>query len=217
MKKNTISTFTASPADYMQAIKNKGEILIRFNSMSRELESVIIKILHRYLEEYDILYMKNPILNIMKELMNNAVKANMKRLYFNLKHLDINSPKDYEKGMLSFKADTYSRDNTGDDGLFDKLEESGLYVTISFKSTEKDLSISVANNIPILDSELKKVKERIAKAYEYNDISDAFDDVTDDSEGAGLGLIMAMMLFKNSGLRSDCARTRSCPALQHRN
>ncbi len=184
----------------MQAIKDKREFYIQFHQFAKDVESVIIKIIHRYLEEYDILFMKNPILTVVKELLNNAVKANVKRLYFRNKNLDINTTEDYRKGMETFKDEVYKQNSSE---LLDKLEKSNLVVRISFKTSKEHIHINVINNIPILEQELSKVKARIAKAYKYKDITDSFDDVIDDSEGAGLGLIMAMMLFKNAGLPSD--------------
>ncbi len=184
----------------MQAIKEKKEFYIQFHQFARDVESVVTRIIHRYLEEYDILFMKNPILTVVKELLNNAVKANVKRLYFKNKKLEISKIDDYRKGMESFKEEVYQKDNNE---LLNKLEKSNLVVRISFKTSKEHIHINVINNIPILEQELNKVKARIVKAYKYHDITDAFDDVIDDSEGAGLGLIMAMMLFKNAGLPAD--------------
>jgi HD-like signal output (HDOD) protein len=195
-----VKHYTANPPDYMQAIKDKKEFYIQFHQFARDVESVIIRIVHRYLEEYDILFMKNPILTVVKELLNNAVKANIKRLYFKNKNLEIDKIDEYRKGMETFKTEVYQKDNSA---FLDKLEKSNLVVRISFKTSKEHIHINVINNIPILDQELKKVRARIVKAYKYDDITDAFDDVIDDSEGAGLGLIMAMMLFKNAGLPAD--------------
>lgn len=200
MKKIASIKFTASPANYLEAIKNSQGIFLQFTTMSRELESAVIRIIHRYLEEYDILYLKNPIMNVAKEIMNNAIKANVKRIYFSRENLDISSESDYRKGMAAFKAHVYGN---GGDEIFRLLGESGLWVRISFESRPDTIVISVINNSPILDVELRKVKDRVAKAYEYHNISDAFEDIIDDTEGAGLGLIMAIMVFKNSGLPAD--------------
>ncbi len=198
MKKQTIKkNYTSVPADFTKAINEKKEFHILFHVFSSDTETVLTKIIHRYLEVYDILYMKNTMISIVKEIVNNAVKANLKRLYFRVKGLDIFSPEDYEKGMASFKIESYQ---TKDTAIFDKLQKSEFTVKVRFNVTEEHIEIYIINNIPILDGELKKVNARIIRAYEYKDMSEAFEDTLDDTEGAGLGLIMAMMLFKNSGL-----------------
>jgi len=192
--------YTITPPDFKEAIAEGKDFYIQFHILTHEVEAQVIKIVHRYLEKYDILYIKDTIITVMKELINNSIKANVKRLYFKLKSLDINKTEDYRLGMETFKEDAYQ---SGDDEIFQRLEESNLVVRISFKNTENHIHINVINNIPILDSEINKINSRIKKAYKYHDISDAFEDVLDESEGAGLGLIMAMMLFKNSGLLPD--------------
>ena len=195
--------FIISPPDYKQSINSGESFYIQFHILSPDVESAIIRILHRYLEKYDLLYIKSTILSVVKELVNNAVKANLKRLYFKIKGLDINIADEYRKGMETFKKETF-QDNQGE--LTKKLEKSKLVVRLSFKTTGESIHISIINNIPILDNELTKTQSRIKKAYKYNDITEAFEDVLDDSEGAGLGLIMALMLLKNSGLPIDTFR-----------
>lgn len=192
--------YILNPPDFKSAILDEKDFYIQFHLMKPDIEAQIIKIIHRYLEKYDILYIKDTIINVIKELINNSIKANLKRLYFKLKDLDINKTDDYRKGMETFKTDTYQ---SGDEEMFTMLEKSNLVVRLSFKTTTEHIHINVINNIPILESEINKINSRIKKAYKYKDISEAFDDVLDESEGAGLGLIMAMMLFKNSGLPSD--------------
>ncbi len=199
----TNQNYIISPPDFKEAINNDESFYIQFSSFTPDVEATIIKIIHRYLERYDIIYIKNTIITVAKELINNAIKANVKRLYFKLKNLDITKPEDYRNGMDTFKTDTFHGDT---EEIFDKLNKSKLVVRVSFKTTENHIHINIINNIPILDSELSKTNSRIKKAYKYNDIAEAFEDVLDDSEGAGLGLIMALMLLKNSGLSSESFR-----------
>ena len=206
METDTGKEIIISPPDYKEAINSESEFYVQFYNFIPDVEAIIIKIVHRYLEKYDILYIKDTVMAVIKEMINNAVKANVKRLYFKIKNLNIANPEEYRTGMETFKADTYQSDNTE---YLDKLYDSKLVVRASFKATDEHIHINIINNIPILDTELAKINSRIKKAFKYNDISEAFDDVLDDSEGAGLGLIMAMMLLKNSGLPPDSYRVYS--------
>ncbi len=194
--KNQISI---NPPNFKDAIKNGEDLYIQFSMMSSDVEATIIKVLHRYLEYYDILYMKDMLVTVLKELINNAIKANAKRLYFKKQSLDIQDRDHYRKGMETFKEDVFV-DATD---IFEQLHDARLIVRVFFKVLPDNLRISVINNIAILEEELQKVNSRIKKAYQYVDISEAFEDVLDDSEGAGLGLIMALMLFKNAGFPMD--------------
>ncbi len=192
--------FIIKPADYKEAIKNNEDFYIQFNTLTPSVEALIIRIIHRYLEEYDILYIKDTVISVAKELINNAIKANLKRLYFKLKGLDISKTEDYRNGMEHFKQEAYHDD---EQNFLEKLKNSNFVVRVAFKTFGEQIHLSVINNIEILEAELKKIQSRISKAYKYKDISDAFEDVLDESEGAGLGLIMAMMLCKNTGLGPD--------------
>lgn len=189
-----------SVSSYKEAINREKEFFVQLKKYTPEAEIMIAKCIHRILAKYDLLYYKETIFTIIKELVNNAIKANLKRVYFRHKDLDISDPEDYAMGMESFKADTYE---TGEDDYFDRLLHHEYVVRIIFRPSEDSFRFFVVNNAPILDAELKKIQSRIAKAYRYADMSEAFDDVFDDSEGAGLGLIMAMMVVKNSGMPAE--------------
>ncbi len=188
--------FFIKPEDYQNALSSEKDFFIQFQKYTQDVDSQIIKMIHRYLEHYDLLFHKDTIISIVKELVNNAIKANLKRLYFASANLNINDSKNYREGMESFKEAVYKGD---DSELIRALQGSKYMVRVNFSKSGENLSISVINNNPILESEMSKIKSRVSKAYKYRDISEAFTDVLDDSEGAGLGLIMALMVLKNSG------------------
>ena len=192
--------FIIKPPDYKEAVKTAKEIYIQFYYLSPEVESSLVKILHRFLERYDLLYMKDVLYTVLKELINNAIKANIKRIYFQAQGLTIDDKDAYRTGMEKFKEDTYGNDSKYD---FSDLKKEKMLVRVSFIAHSDKMIFHVINNVPILDEEIAKIEARVKKAYKYNDISEAFDDVLDDSEGAGLGLIMALMLFKNIGLPAE--------------
>ncbi|MBN2435269.1 MAG: HDOD domain-containing protein [Spirochaetes bacterium] len=184
-----------STNDISGSIKRKDQYYIQFAHFSKEVEIFFHKLLTRTLASYDLLYLKSGISTILKELITNATKANIKRLYFAQKGLDISLKADYISGMDTFKEDCL-RENAP---ILDQLEKSNFRVRILFLPEGDLFSVKIINNIQIAPEELKKIEARISKAYKYSDITDAFNDVLDDSEGAGLGLIMAMLIFKNSG------------------
>lgn len=203
MASSDISNFSLNPSDYKKSIEEGTDFFIQFHTFNLGIETVITKILHRYLEHYDILFLKDTILTVLREIVNNSVKANCKRLYFTKKNFNILDQSHYRIAMESFKVDVFASDSSD---FLKELELSPLVVRVLFKTGDGFLNINVINNAPILDLELAKVEARIKKAYKYADISEAFEDVLDDSEGAGLGLIMAVMLFKNAGLPDNSFR-----------
>ena len=204
MSQNNSETadYVVSPKDFKTAINDGTEITIIFKSFKPSVEAQIIKIIHRYLAKYDILYIKDVVVVATKELINNAVKANLKRIYFYEKRLNIEEISDYRNGMERFKSEVF-QDDSFQEEYIDKLEQSKLKVGVLFKPDSENLILTVKNNSKILDAELNKVKTRVEKAIKYTDISEVFDDVLDDSEGAGLGLMMSIMMMKNSGFKSN--------------
>ncbi len=203
--KKTDALFKISPKKYEKALQDNKNFYIQFSFFKNETETVYLKIINQFLEKHNVMIYKGMVLAILRELITNAIKANSKRLYFKLTNLDIKNIDDYKNGMKSFKKDVYGINSD----FFDKLQNHNLYVKVKFESLEKNIRMKVINNTPILKDELKKIKERIKEAYSNTDISDAFDTVLDDSEGAGLGLIMAVMLFKNAGMPSDSFKIKS--------
>lgn len=183
-----------NPSDYATSIKDDIDFYIEFISLDKKSEPLIIKTIHRFLSKYDMLYLRDIVITVLKELITNASKANAKRLYFKEKKLDISNEHDYLLGMESFKKEVI---HSGTD-IFEKMQKTNLRVRLIFHHNNGNPIIKVKNNIPIVKDEVSKIKTRIEKAYEYSDITQAFSDVLDDSEGAGLGLIMAIMVFKNA-------------------
>lgn len=195
MTQSETKYFLIKPDDYLEALRSKGDFFIQFKRFTEDVESQLIKMIHRFLENYDLIYYKDTVTAIIKELVNNAVKANLKRLYFESLELDINNTNDYRKGMNSFKDDVFQKENE----IIKSIQMSKYMVRVKFGLIKDNLTISVINNSQILESELNKIKSRVTKAYRYKNIPEAFTDVLDDSEGAGLGLIISLMLIKNSG------------------
>ena len=187
--------FLIKPDNYLELLSSKEDFYIQFKKFTEGVESQIIKMIHRFLENYDLLYYKDTVTSIIKVLISNAIKANLKRLYFESLKLDISNTKDYRKGMDNFKDDLFQKENE----IIKSLQSSKYIVRIKFGSKNDNLIISVINNSQILEAEFNKIKSRVTKAYRYKNISEAFTDVIDDSEGTGLGLIIALMLIKNSG------------------
>lgn len=196
------SHFRIYPEDYKSAIGDSRDVYLQFYYLNPDAEIALLKIIHLYLEQCDALYLKEMLTTVIKELVNNAVKANLKRAYFNDQNLDINNADDYTQGMRTFKSEAFEKEKMS----FEELVRYKLVVRVSFVLKNNRLAVHVINNSPILPQELEKIQTKIEKAYAYSDISEAFDDVLDDSEGAGLGLIMAVMLFKNAGFAKDSFR-----------
>jgi hypothetical protein len=55
------------------------------------------------------------------------------------------------------------------------------------------------NNTPLLPIEEERINHRINQAKQFNDFSEIYLNIADDSEGEGLGIPLTILFLKNSG------------------
>ena len=106
------------------AIKNGYPLSITTYTFPFETETYMSMFLSTFLDELGQGYLLEYFLYCLKELINNARRANVKRIYFEEKELEITQIHDYEKGLLSFKNDIAENQKY----YFSKLKASGLFV-----------------------------------------------------------------------------------------
>ncbi len=163
-------------------------------TLNAEQKERFQKILKIFLDACDQDYLYNCLSYCLLELLDNASKANAKRVFFREKHLDINNQDDYKSGMKAFKEDL----SENSDHYLKELKEGMLRVHLQL-SINDVISIKVANNTRITNEEYARIQEKINKTRKYNDMSDAFADI-DQTEGSGLGIITVVIMLKKLGL-----------------
>ncbi len=157
-----------------------------------KINSLIAKILSRQ----DRVFLLDSIITIMRELTVNAIKANVKRIYFKKQNLNINNPEDYSEGMGRFMVMVMK--NLGD--FKNDLINSEYYINFYLYRKDRGTYIKIANNCNILPVEFERIRKRKEKASEYDNFSDAYASFYDPAEGAGLGLILVVFLLRNAGI-----------------
>jgi putative nucleotidyltransferase with HDIG domain len=174
------------------------EVYISFQYVTRDIENDISSLLAKVLSRVDMSYLYDTFESIIRELVQNAVKANMKRIWFREMKLDINNSNDYLKGMQRFKEVVYHPEV-----LREKLLASLYRITLRLRKVAAGTVIEISNNAGIVPVELERLKSRVKKAVECANFAEAYENMYDASEGAGLGIILSVMLLKNSGMDSD--------------
>ncbi|HNM05819.1 MAG TPA: histidine kinase, partial [Leptospiraceae bacterium] len=71
--------------------------------------------------------------------------------------------------------------------------------------------IECVNNTPILPAEEKRLREKMKKSMAYDSIAEFYMDNMDNTEGAGLGIAMTMILLKNEGIDPNLFRIVTKP------
>jgi putative nucleotidyltransferase with HDIG domain len=182
-----------------KAAHNSIPLTIKTYTMPHNTEIYIEKVLQSFLSEIGHNNIFNPISYCVKELAVNAKKANTKRVYFKEKDLNIDDSTDYEAGMQNFKEETLSNI----DHYLRLQKESGLFVKVVFRTLAKQFSISVHNNVELTQKEQMRAYDRIARSRAFNSIEDAFSAVMDSTEGAGLGIVIMVLMLKKIGLSEE--------------
>lgn len=182
-----------------RAARNSVPLAIKTFTLPHETEESLEQILAVFLEEFGQSQIKDRIAYCLRELAVNAKKANTKRAYFIERSLKIQNDEDYDEGMKDFKRATLENIQH----YLEKQKEMGHYIKIIFHTQAKTFSVSVRNNVEISKKEQLRVYDRVARSRAFDSMEEALSTVIDDSEGAGLGIVIMVLMLKKIGLGED--------------
>ena len=168
-------------------------------TLPRNTETYVRNVLEMFLDECHQEHLKEYLNFCLSELLTNAKKANTKRVYFKEKGLDINNREDYEKGMENFKMDTL----TNIDHYLELQKKAGLYIKLSLKILADKIYIEIRNNSKLTVFEEERIQQKLDSVQQYNSMDEVFTNVLDQSEGAGLGIIIIILMLQKVGLSKD--------------
>lgn len=181
------------------AIRLQIPIEVTSYTLPRNMELYMRQILDRFLEECHQEHLKEYLSFCLGEIVTNGKKANTKRIYFKDKGLDINNPEDYEKGMATFKEDTFS--NLG--YYLELQKKAGLYVKLSLKLDIDNIVVEIRNNSVLTSFEEERIKNKLDCVQQYESMEEVFAKVLDTTEGAGLGIIIMILMLQKVGLSKN--------------
>ena len=185
------------------AIRTGVPISIKTYTLPHDMEVYMGEILTLFLTELNQPHMIQYLTYSLNELVVNAKKANTKRIYFQEKNLDIFSLDDYNIGMKTFKNDTLNNIKY----YLQKQKDAGLYVKLILQIQNNTIKIEVKNNSKITPFELERINQKLAQAKQFDSIQDALTTVLDDSEGAGLGLVILILMLEKIGMTKENFQT----------
>ncbi len=177
-------------------IENGKPLILKDHKVLREYEEYSINVLETFLKYIGKEKIFDNLAYCLRELINNAKKANTKRVFFMEENLDINNIEDYEKGMKRFKEVTIPNI----EHYLELQEKNNLFVQLYFQIKDPFLNIIISNNSPILEQEKAKIISKITHAKTFNSVEEAFQNVLDDSEGAGLGIVILILILRKIGV-----------------
>lgn len=163
-------------------------------SYSHDVQAKMDEFVTYFLQQIHQPHLKEYAVYCLNELAVNAKKANTKRVYFNELGLDIFNSAQYKIGIEKFKTETLENI----DYYIDLQKKAGLYIKIGIKVNEQNFEIEVRNNSVMTWEEQSRANEKIAMAAKIDNIAEAME-FMDETEGAGLGLVIMMIMLKQIG------------------
>ncbi len=152
--------------------------------------------LFRVLNELDLGYLSELVVVLLKEMIFNSSKAVAKRVYFEEQKLDITNSAQYARGMEGF-GNTVLR-NWDEFRLAHDASKYEIHVDL--KLTETDLELVIRNNVMLVPDEENRIRARFKVFSETSDVHATMERVRDDTEGAGLGIVLVLVLLQNAGI-----------------
>ncbi len=171
-------------------------ITLKYYYLNSQKLKFLDALLLKLLANYNLLFFFDSLGAVIHELLTNAYKANLKRLYFKKAKLSIADSKDYEKGIKEFKEKVFR--NIG--AYNDELKNQNLYIKIHIKKIDHSMRIEISNNLSLSQSERERINARLKKVKSCHGFIESYNQFYDESEGAGLGIHMVYFLLKNSGI-----------------
>lgn len=185
------------------AIRSGIPLSITTYTLPHEMEVYMGDVLTAFLTELNQQHMIQYLSYCLNELITNAKKANTKRVYFKEKGLDITNEADYAEGMKNFKEDTLNNIKY----YLQKQKEAGLYVKLLLQMRNNKIKVEVRNNSALTVFEYKRIHDKLACAQQYTSVEEALTQILDNTEGAGLGLVIMILMLEKIGLTEENFQT----------
>lgn len=190
-------------AKISKAISSGIPLTITTYTLPHEMEVYMGDVLTAFLKELQQNHMVEYLNYCLNELITNAKKANTKRIYFKQKNLDITVQSDYDEGLKTFKEDTLNNINY----YLGLQKKAGLYVKLILQVRNNKIKVEVRNNSSLTVFEYKRIHDKLSRAQQYTSVEDALSQILDDSEGAGLGLVIMILMLEKIGLTEENFQT----------
>lgn len=180
-----------------RAIAEGRHIKMRIYAMLNRTESELQYIIESILEKYGYEQYLSAVYSAVKELGMNGARANIKRILFKEKAVDVNDAEQLSAG-LKFMKSRLTESWVADYARKAKVHQ--LYVDIIFDYNQDRLILKVLNNSPLSRVEDERIREKFEKGSKYDNIAEFYMENMDNTEGAGMGITMILMMLKGEGI-----------------
>ncbi|MCP5481034.1 MAG: hypothetical protein H7A21_06355 [Spirochaetales bacterium] len=158
-------------------------------SLERMVEFVFQRLGHRVVG--------GPIYAAVRELVQNAAKANMKRVLFEELEVDPAIESQYAEAMLVFREQLIASQLKR---FGPRIRELGLFFRVCMDYSSEVVSIAVINDFGLYEPEERRIRQKFIQAGDIDSLVDYFVHFSDSAEGAGMGIAMVKILLQQAGL-----------------
>lgn len=178
-----------------EAIARK-KVLIKSYLLKEEGEEKLEKIIHSVLHSIGRDDLMGPIYASMRELVQNAAKANMKRVVFEEQGLNPYDEDQYRFGLEAFRKSLASKRVQHYRPI---LHQRDVPFYIKIKWNGDALYLNVENYFAMLGVEERRIREKFLHSREMDNLYEFFMTYGDSTEGAGMGIAMVQILIRQAG------------------
>jgi hypothetical protein len=191
---------TPHAPDVEEALSEGRGVELRFSRSSRTVLELALDIYRVARAVHDCPYDPEPVSVIMTELVQNGLKANFKKAWFRQEGIAVDDPVQYRQALVDFKK-LIGREPSM---LAELARSSGLMVRVQFFVRDsRCLKLRVINTAPLFAVESARIREKISNAFQYDNLVDFLMEHRDETEGAGLGMLVILLSLKSLGLARD--------------
>ena len=169
-----------------------------------KLELMVERIMH-HLDRDDL---AGTVYAGVRELVQNASKANLKRLLFDELNVDPADRQRYQQGMESFRARLVQQNIQSH---VDLIREHGVYFDVVFHYSPAVLCVTVRNPFPLFAAEELRIREKFKQSAGADNLYEFYLRYGDQVEGAGMGIAMIQILLFQAGFPHRCLSIFSDP------
>jgi hypothetical protein len=177
-----------------ESIINRKKIVLRSFDLNEGSKGKIEFALRWIAERYKCNALASVMYACVKEFLFNGIKANVKRVLFDLNRINIFIEDEYDKGMKIFKENLSPEKIKG---FLPLMKGHGLYTDLGIEHAHDAIILLVTNNVLMTDFEVARIQKKYASLKDFDNLGEFFEEYADETEGAGLGISMVMIMLKN--------------------
>lgn len=179
-------------------IKDYFDFTVLVNSMDDDSILKIEENLRKLLNALNKIEYYGKFYYILRELVENAERANAKRVYADRKKIPVSKLKD-DKELESFIKNYHEDLNS----FREELRQRKLFIRIELKVRNNIIIIRVTNNAEISSEEKTRIDKKIEKSFQIKNMREAIKFLKDKKESSGLGIVSVILALKHIGGKFD--------------